>query len=150
MRYRYPQFTLAPLPAEYGKNSHSERSLRSEKFHFLRRCFTSCHTYGFGLCIAGVLLAGGAYLLADAIREPREASEASVLVAGLALAHGAFAILFLIWPRGHLAIAHRNELERLDNEWKNRVLTAYGESVQHRLGARSLLEEHRDDLPGPM
>ncbi|HTP69835.1 MAG TPA: hypothetical protein VMJ35_13090 [Dongiaceae bacterium] len=106
--------------------------------------------FGFGLCIAGALLAGGAYLLADAIREPLEASEASVLVAGLALALGAFAILFLLWPRGHLAIAHRNELERFDDEWKNYVLTAYGESVQNRLEARSLIEEHKDDLPGPM
>jgi len=106
--------------------------------------------FGFGLSIAGVLLAGGAYLLADAIREPLEASEASVLVAGLALALGAFAILYLIWPRGHLAIAHRNEHERLDDEWKNYVLTAYGESVQNRLDARSPLAEHRDNLPGPM
>ena len=104
---------------------------------------------GFGLCIASVLLAGGAYLLVDAIREPLEASEVSVLVAGLALSLGAFAILFLVWPRGHLAIAHRHEVERVDDEWKSYVLTAYGESVQNRLEARRVVEEPAD-LPGPM
>ena len=104
--------------------------------------------FGLGLFIASVLLATGGYLLTDAIREPLEASEAAVLVAGLALALGAFAIVFLLWPRSHLAIAHRNELERFD-DWKNYVLTAHGESVQNRLEAGRVLEGRRD-LPGPM
>src|SRR5215475_1950922 len=77
--------------------------------------------FGLGLCIAGVLLAGGAYLLADAIREPLETSEATVLVAGVALALGAFAILYLVWPSGHLAIAHRSEREHFDHSWKDYV-----------------------------
>ena len=106
--------------------------------------------FGFGLFLAGLLLALGVYLLADAIRAPLEASEISVLVAGLALALGAFALVFFLWPRGHLAIAHRDELQRLDPEWKNYVLTAHGESVQNRLGPRALLEDQRPNLPGPM
>jgi len=104
---------------------------------------------GLGLFIASVLLATGAYLLTDAIREPLEASEIAVLVAGLALALGAFAIVYLLWPRGHLAIAHRNDLERFDDEWKNYVLTAYGESVQNRLETTRILQD-RGDLPGLM
>jgi hypothetical protein len=96
-----------------------------------------------------LVLVGGGYLLADAIREPLEASEVAVLVAGVALALGGFAIVYLFWPRGHLEIAHRDELEHFDQEWKNYVLTAYGESVQNRLEPRKLIED-RKDLPGPM
>jgi len=104
---------------------------------------------GLGLFIASVLLAGGAYLLTDAIREPLEASETAVLIAGLALALGAFAIVYLLWPRHYLAIAHRDKLPHFDNEWKNYVLTAHGEAVQNRLEPRTVLQDH-SDLPGPM
>lgn len=105
--------------------------------------------FGLGLFVAGILLAGGAYLLTDAIRDPLEASAISVVVAGLALSLGGFAVVYFVWPRGHLTIAHSSELERFDDEWKNYVLTAYGESVQNRLETRRILKEHRD-LPGPM
>jgi len=103
---------------------------------------------GLGLFLAGVLLAGGTYLLDDAIREPLEASGMSVVVAGLALSLGAFAIVYLVWPRRHVAIARRR-FERFDDEWENYALTAFGESVQNRLEARQAPEDH-SDLPGPM
>ena len=104
--------------------------------------------FGLGMCFAVVLLSSGAYLLADAISDPLEASATAVLVAGLSLALGGFATVYLVWPRRHLSIARRSELERLDDAWKNQVLTAYGESVQNHLESRKALEGHRD-LPGP-
>jgi hypothetical protein len=51
----------------------------------------------FGLCMAGVSFAGGAYLLAEAIPEPLEASEVMVLAAGFTLALGSFSTVYLLW-----------------------------------------------------
>jgi len=104
---------------------------------------------GLGLFVAGVLLAGGAYLLTEAFREPLQSSGVSVVVAGLALSLGAFAAIYLAWPRRHLAIAHRQELGHFDDEWKSYVLTAYGESVQRRAEVRQTMNDPRN-LPGPM
>ena len=103
---------------------------------------------GLGVLFASALLAGGTYLLLEAIREPLKASGTSVILAGLALSLGGYAIVFLAWPRRHLAIAHRRG-ERVDDEWKNYVLTEYGDSVQNRLELRHELKG-RTDLPGPM
>lgn len=103
---------------------------------------------GLGLFFASALLTGGAYLLLEAIREPLKASEASVILAGLALSLGGYAIVFLAWPRRHLAIARRNS-ERISDEWKHYVLTEYGDSVQNRLEMQKSPKDHID-LPGPM
>ncbi|HVM74449.1 MAG TPA: hypothetical protein VMT75_02330 [Candidatus Saccharimonadales bacterium] len=105
--------------------------------------------FGLGLSFATVLLAGGAYLLDDAVSDPLEASATAVLVAGLSLALGGFAIVYLVWPRRYLSIARRGEVDQFDGEWKNYALTAYGESVQDRLEAQKILEKRRG-LPGPM
>jgi len=105
--------------------------------------------FGLGLSFALLLFAGGGYLLFDAIREPLEASAAAILSAGFALALAGFIVIYLAWPRTHVSIAHRDALERFDQEWKNYVLTAYGESVQNQLEARRSTDSH-DDLPGPM
>ena len=88
-------------------------------------------------------------MVADAISDPLEASATAVRVAGLSLALGGFAVVYLVRLRGHLSIARRTELEQFDDEWKNYVLTAYGESVQNRLEAQKIREGHRE-LPGPI
>lgn len=55
--------------------------------------------FGMGLFAAICLLFCGVYLLAEALREPLEASENVVLAGGFTLALASFLLTYLVWPR---------------------------------------------------
>lgn len=55
--------------------------------------------FGLDLFAAINLFLCGAYLLAEAIRDPLEASEAGVIAAGFTLALASFLLTYLVWPR---------------------------------------------------
>jgi hypothetical protein len=71
--------------------------------------------FGLGLFASTTLLLCAAYLLTEAMRDPLEASELAVLIAGFALALASSLITYLSWPRSRMALArqHRQEVERM-------------------------------------
>jgi hypothetical protein len=105
--------------------------------------------FGLGAFAAVILLAGGAYLMAEALIDPIGASDMAVLTAGFALSLSSFLLVYLVLPRRKIQIAKRELEESADERWKGPVLTVYSETMHRRVVRNQSvhLDEH---LPGPM
>jgi hypothetical protein len=105
--------------------------------------------FGLGLFASTTLFLCGAYLLTEAMRDPLEASELAVLIAGFALALASFLITYLTWPRSRMALARHEEAGGLARRWKRPVITVYGEAVERRQEVEQM-SGNRKHLPGPI
>jgi hypothetical protein len=73
--------------------------------------------FGVGSFAGVVLLLGGLYLLRAAFQDPFGAANVRVLVAGFALALASFLLVYLVWPRGKMALARRERRFHALEKW---------------------------------
>jgi len=102
--------------------------------------------WGLGMFVGINLFLFGMYLLAEAIREPLAADQATVVGAGIFLALAVFLLIYLVRFKCRAALAEREEDA---DETFEMSLTAHDEVIHTRVEAKLALEERRD-LPGPM
>jgi hypothetical protein len=105
--------------------------------------------FGVGSFAGVVLLLGGLYLLRAAFQDPFGAADVRVLVAGFALALASFLLVYLVWPRGKMALARRERRFHALEKWDGPVLNVYGEGAQNPVAEEEALHL-RKELPGPV
>jgi hypothetical protein len=75
---------------------------------------------GLGAFAAAILLAGGAYLMTEALIDPLGASDLAVLAAGFALSLSSFLVVYLVLPQRRIQMAKREQGERAESIGKAR------------------------------
>jgi type VI protein secretion system component VasK len=100
-----------------------------------------------GIFVEASLLFGGLYLLAEVTLQPLEASQVSILSAGVILALAAILLVYLVRPWRKAALARMED--SLQAAPAEPPLTAFGEAVRTRQEAERVLCE-TEKLPGPM
>ncbi|HTQ95327.1 MAG TPA: hypothetical protein VMH89_00900 [Candidatus Acidoferrum sp.] len=105
--------------------------------------------FGVGSFAGVALLLGGLYLLRAAFQDPFGAADVRVLVAGFALALASFLLVYLVWPRGKMALARRERRSHALEKWDGPVLNINEEGVENRMDEEEALHL-RKELPGPV
>jgi len=101
-----------------------------------------------GIFAEASLLFTGLYLLAEAVLQPLEANQVSILSAGVTLALAGILLVYLVRPWRKAALA-RMEDSLQATALGESPLTAFGEVIKARQEAERVLRE-TDELPGPM
>jgi hypothetical protein len=122
----------------------SNRILSAQDVRTLRFVLRSRFTWTFfdmGRFAALCLLFCGVYLLADAIREPLEASETVILTGGFTLAFASFLLTYLVWPRA--TDFRKRAASRQWHTFRRPVLRLYHEGAHARRHSTRTSEHQR-------
>ena len=101
-----------------------------------------------GIFVDSCLIFTGIYLLSEVLKRPLEASQESVIAAGVLLALATILLFYLARPKRHEALASNEDRrsKRSSPEFRSNL---FDESVQGRPRAEQAMNE-TDRLPGPM
>jgi len=102
-----------------------------------------------GIFVELSLLFCGLYMLWEALVRPLEANGTAVVGGGVMLALASVLLFYMVRPRRNEILARREAVSVEERQFREKVLTAYGEALHARIEAERVLEEE-DELPGPM
>jgi hypothetical protein len=109
------------------------------------------HTFfGLGLFAVITLFLCGAYLLTQAIRDPKEASDGAVIVAGFTLSLASFVFTYLVWPWAKFALIKDQDSRLHREKLREAVLTVYAQAPHTRVAANQTLAGNKNLHRRPM